>query len=87
MTSEDNLPAIDSNNESEKRTLQTKKDDLNLLLDELRTMIQGARRRVAQSVNMELVMMYWHVGKRINEAILNNQRAGYGQGIVATVSR
>lgn len=31
--------------------------------------------------------MYWNIGARINKEILNNQRADYGQQIVATVSR
>lgn len=31
--------------------------------------------------------MYWHVGKRINLEVLDNDRAAYGQQIVATVSR
>jgi hypothetical protein len=30
---------------------------------------------------------YWHIGKRINSDILENQRADYGQQIVVAVSR
>jgi predicted nuclease of restriction endonuclease-like (RecB) superfamily len=32
-------------------------------------------------------MMYWQIGKRIGEEILKGERAGYGEAIVATVSR
>jgi predicted nuclease of restriction endonuclease-like (RecB) superfamily len=32
-------------------------------------------------------MLYWHVGLRIRREVLNEMRAGYGERIVATVSR
>ena len=31
--------------------------------------------------------LYWNIGTRINIEILNNQRAEYGQQIVATLAR
>ncbi|NCA22224.1 MAG: DUF1016 family protein, partial [Crocinitomicaceae bacterium] len=31
-------------------------------------------------------LLFWHVGKRINDEILNNERAQYGKQIVSTVS-
>jgi predicted nuclease of restriction endonuclease-like (RecB) superfamily len=34
-----------------------------------------------------MTMLFWNVGKRINEDILQNKRADYGKQIVATVSR
>ncbi len=36
------------------------------LLNDLRQIIDHARRRVASTVNRELTLMYWHVGERIN---------------------
>lgn len=57
-----------------------------LLLNELRDIIIGARQRVARQVNSELVMTYWHIGKRINEEILKNERAEYGERICSTLS-
>ena len=32
-------------------------------------------------------MLFWNVGKRINEDMLQNKRADYGKQIVATLSR
>ncbi len=58
-----------------------------LLVADLRRIIEQARGRVAATANYELTMMYWHIGKRINRDILGNERAAYGQSIVATVSR
>jgi hypothetical protein len=31
-------------------------------------------------------LLFWHIGKRINDEILKNERAEYGQQIVLTVS-
>lgn len=47
---------------------------------------QGKQQAVAQ-VNTALTLTYWHVGKKINEHILNNARAEYGKEIVAPVAR
>lgn len=60
---------------------------LNVLITDLRQIIDKARHQVAATVNYELTMMYWHIGKRINSDILNSERATYGEQIVLTVSR
>lgn len=57
------------------------------LLSELRHLIDQARQHVAQTANSTVTMLYWHVGLRIRREVLNEMRAGYGERIVATVSR
>jgi predicted nuclease of restriction endonuclease-like (RecB) superfamily len=57
------------------------------LLDDLRRMIEETRQSVAATVNVALTLLYWRVGKRINEELLKGERAGYGEQIVSTVSR
>lgn len=57
------------------------------LIDELKTIIFEGQQQVAQAVNAGLTATYWHIGKRIKEDILQNNRAGYGEQIVVTVSR
>jgi hypothetical protein len=57
-----------------------------VLLDDLRHLIDDARSAVAAAVNAGLTMLYWHVGKRINDEMLGGQRAGYGEQIVHAVS-
>lgn len=56
------------------------------LIKDLRQYIDQARLRVAQTVNSEITLMYWHIGERINRNILGNQRAEYGRQIVPTLS-
>ncbi len=41
----------------------------------------------ASNVNAGLTLLYWHVGFRIRREILKNERAEYGQKIVATLWR
>ena len=57
------------------------------LITDLRTLINEARNKVALIVNTEITLLYWHIGKRINEEVLGNQRAEYGKQIVSIVSR
>ena len=56
------------------------------LITDLRTLINEARNKVALIVNTEITLLYWHIGKRINEEVLGNQRDEYGKQIVSTVS-
>ena len=50
-------------------------------------MIEDARTAVATAVNAGLTMLYWHIGRRIREDVLNEKRAQYGKEIVVTLSR
>lgn len=70
-----------------KLSSDTENKDVLSLITDLHRIIEQARCRVAATANYELTMMYWHIGERINRDILDNERAAYGQRIVATVSR
>ncbi len=51
---------------------------------EVRKIIEEGKQQVAQAVNVGLSATYWHIGKRINEDVLENKRADYGKQVVAT---
>ncbi|MFZ2899042.1 MAG: PDDEXK nuclease domain-containing protein [Saprospiraceae bacterium] len=57
-----------------------------MLFAEVRQMIEEARQAAARKVNAELTLLYWNIGMRINREILQNDRAGYGEAIVSTLS-
>jgi len=57
------------------------------LVSDIRGLIESARARVAVSVNIELTMLYWRVGKRMREDVLKEKRARYGKEIVVSLSR
>lgn len=57
------------------------------LLSEVRVLILAAREQVARAVDAGLVTLYWHIGRRIRQDILNEKRAEYGVKIVAALGR
>lgn len=66
------------------KTLETNND---ALLSDIRKLISTAQKRIATNVNTELTMLYWHIGRRIRMDILQEERATYGDEIVATLSQ
>ncbi len=53
----------------------------------IKELIEQTKQNVAVTVNSALSMMYWTIGKKINDDILKNRRADYGKEIVSTLSR
>ncbi len=56
------------------------------LLEDLRSLIEAARLRVAVGVNAEMVLLYWRMGTRIREEILGADRAAYGKEVMRTLA-
>jgi DUF1016 N-terminal domain len=56
------------------------------LLGDIRALIEAAREQTARAVNSALVGLYWHIGKRIRQDILQEKRAEYGERIVSALS-
>lgn len=56
------------------------------LLDDVCQIINSTRQRLATTVNAEICLMNWSIGKRIKEDVLYNQRAEYGKEIVKKLS-
>lgn len=57
------------------------------LFSELSHLIEQSRQQVAVYANSALTVLFWQIGRRINEEVLGNQRADYGKQIVVTLSR
>ncbi|WP_341755519.1 YhcG family protein [Candidatus Tisiphia endosymbiont of Ptychoptera albimana] len=57
-------------------------NDHNSLIEDIKLLITQAKNRIARVANSEMTMVYWHVGKRIKEEILKDQRAEYGKQVV-----
>ena len=56
------------------------------LLKELTLVITQGKQQVVAQVNSVLTLTYWHVGKKINQHILNNERAEYGKEIIIPIA-
>ncbi|MEK0446856.1 MAG: hypothetical protein RLZZ399_2177 [Verrucomicrobiota bacterium] len=57
------------------------------LLTDLRQIIQSGKSQAVAAVNSALTLTYWHVGKRINEEVLQGARAAYGEQVIASVAQ
>lgn len=57
------------------------------LFSDIKELIEETRLKVSQALASNVTSLYWKIGKRIQEEVLQNQRADYGQQIVATLSR
>jgi len=64
---------IDNNNQPE-------------LLNSIIGLIDETRHFVAKTVNQELTLLYWKIGKTINEEILKKNRADYGKKLIKNLS-
>ena len=61
--------------------------DVPALVRDLATMIEEARKLVAVVADATLATLYWEIGRRVHQDILEGQRAEYGGRIVATLGR
>ena len=58
-----------------------------VIFDEIKSLIEDSRQQTAIAVNANMTMLYWQIGKRINQEILKDQRAEYGKQIIATLAK
>lgn len=58
----------------------------NDLFNELSQLIEQSKQQVAFQANSAVTILFWQIGNRINQDILQNKRAEYGKQIVPTVS-
>jgi predicted nuclease of restriction endonuclease-like (RecB) superfamily len=56
------------------------------LFNDLSQLIEQSKQFVVVQANSVMTLLFWNVGKRINDDILQNKRADYGKRIVPTLS-
>ncbi|MGZ8547625.1 MAG: PDDEXK nuclease domain-containing protein [Sulfuricurvum sp.] len=57
------------------------------LFNDIKILIEETKAKAAIVINSALTLMYWHIGKKINDEILKDERAEYGKEIVNSLSR
>lgn len=70
-----------------KKLLHTGKQTGEALFKDLAQLIEKSQQLLVSAANSTLTMLFWQIGHRINEHILQNKRADYGKLIVVTLSR
>jgi len=68
---------------SENKIVQSEKK----LFKDISELIYNSKNRIIDLSNSELITLFWNVGRRINEHVLQNKRAEYGKQIVVTLSK
>lgn len=56
------------------------------VFDKISHLIEQTRKNVAITINQEMVLLYWNIGKTIKEEIIKSHRAEYGSKIVNSLS-
>jgi two-component sensor histidine kinase len=56
------------------------------LFRELSLLIEKSKQKVVSQVKSTVNLLFWQIGKRINEEILHNKRAEYGAQIVSNLA-
>ena len=52
------------------------------LYSDVSELIEVTRQRALHEINRAGILLYWHIGRRINHDILKNNRAEYGSSVV-----
>ena len=50
-------------------------------------LIENAKKNVVASVNQEMTLLYWNIGKDITDNVLKNQKAEYGKEVIKKLSQ
>jgi len=56
------------------------------LVTDIIFLIEESKYHIAQTVNSTLTLLYWRIGKRINEEVLGNKRADYGKQVISNLA-
>jgi len=65
--------------------MKKNENDINLF-EKITGLIEQAKKKVAVTINQEMVILYWNIGKIIKEEIMKSDRAEYGGQIVNELS-
>ena len=65
----------------------SKEIESNHLFVTIKQLIEQNKQQIAISVNASMSILYWQIGKQVNEVVLKNQRAEYGKKIVVSLAR
>lgn len=61
--------------------------DVEKVYNRISNLIEKSKNNIVVSVNREMTMLYWNIGKDITENVLNNTKAEYGDEVIKKVSK
>lgn len=61
--------------------------NIDVLYERIVILIENAKKNVVNTVNNEMTLLYWNIGKDITDNVLNNQKAEYGKAVIRELSQ
>ena len=61
-------------------------NEINNIFDNIKDLVINSRNKVYQTVNTEMLSLYWNIGKAIMEIQQGNKRASYGDAVLEKLS-
>ena len=65
----------------------TNDTEVNKLYDDIKEMVEQSRNKVYKTVNVEMINLYWNIGKMIVQKQNGSPRAKYGDLLIGEISR
>ena len=62
-------------------------NEINNIFDNIKELVISSRNRVYQTVNTEMLNLYWNIGKAIMEIQQGEERASYGDAVLDKLSQ
>lgn len=62
-------------------------ENINPIFEIIRDLVNNSRNRVYSTVNIEMLNLYWNIGKIIMEIQQGNERASYGKSVLEKLSK
>lgn len=67
--------------------LKNDEDEINDIFNNIKELVINSKNKVYQTVNIEMLNLYWNIGKKIIEIQQGNNRANYGDEIINKLSK
>ena len=71
---------------SSKKVGLDKSPKIDLLYNDLSLLIEKSKQKVISQAKSTVNLLFWQIGKRINDEILNNKRAEYGAQVISKLA-
>lgn len=66
--------------------LNNNSDNFNPIFEEIKELVINSRNKVYSTINIEMLNLYWHIGKIIMEIQQGDERASYGDTVLEKLS-
>ena len=70
-----------------KNELTNNDNEVNNIFDNIKDLVINSRNKVYQTVNTEMLNLYWNIGKSIMEIQQGDERASYGDSVLVKLSQ